>query len=1074
MSRLLASDDAVADSTAQSRFRAPPAVVAALGSTLLAFFGMFSRYSPGDPTPLTGMDRLGGQLAWSILLGMSLLLLAWIVRGVVMRRLQWGVMLSLLIHLLLCVTMHVINLRMPLADQTRVAEVPGRPLEEFSLPDYAGQESPDADAAWKRPTDSDTPESPLEVERQKAQVEVRQQPQQIESERTLEVAKLTLPQRQQEIKLPQEQRQEIERQQREREMSSRPPTVLPQVKTESVTEPELDSRVTQSKPKNSTPQATREQADVASADVRLAAAKLVAQRAESTPQVSNSAAVQFQQRSAPAAATQAPPSESVEVSTAPANRVTTPERSFETARQQGATAVMAQRNPLSAPSSNSVAPSVNRVQPHRAASVGVSANSAPTSGGATSLSRNSSASASGSTAAADAAATSVNVAPAGSAGSVQVAESSSASAATRGRAASVPLNAGAVGSGTGPRSTGTSAPTSASRGSLSRPATGGAQPQLGQAAPSGLVGGTGRTTSRVAGAVGSDTSEVAVASTSGSTASQVGGGIADGTSRASVGRSATGIPGAFTGGAIGSASPRGSGSAMGTSGPLRSAVGSGTAVGSTEPSARLADNAGFSGGTGPGLSTGRATLNATLPAGAAEAEQAGALVFSGPQSQPTSVKGLDGPQIASVPRRSAGLPGVSGGASATTPGSSGAPQPTRLSGGPARPGTSNARPQLAASGQIAELFKKSVPGLSAAAESPISASLSMRNNDSRREAIQALGGSTESEEAVERGLKWLAAHQHPDGHWSIHDFKCQDHQCSGHGSFRSDTAATGLALLAFLGAGYTHQTGLHQTVVDRGLKWHLKNQKANGDLFADESDFVWFYSHGMAAIALCEAFGLTKDAALRDPAQKALDFIVQSQHPEFGGWRYRPRFESDTSVSGWQLMALKSGEMAGLQVPKTAYAGVTRWLDSVESKSSPGQFAYHPSKPTSLAMTAEGLLMRQYLGAKRNDAKLVAGANVLRRALPDLAVRDAYYWYYATQVMFHMQGEYWDEWNARLRDTLVSTQLKDGGSGGSWNPDRPTTEKWGAAGGRHYLTCLNLLMLEVYYRHLPLYLELEK
>jgi hypothetical protein len=173
-------------------------------------------------------------------------------------------------------------------------------------------------------------------------------------------------------------------------------------------------------------------------------------------------------------------------------------------------------------------------------------------------------------------------------------------------------------------------------------------------------------------------------------------------------------------------------------------------------------------------------------------------------------------------------------------------------------------------------------------------------------------------------------------------------------------------------------------------------------------------------------------------------------------------------------MALKSGEMSGLTVPKTAYAGVTRWLDSVESKSAPGQFAYHPSKPASLAMTAEGLLMRQYMGAKRDDPRLIAGAEHLRRHAPDLNERDAYYWYYGTQVMFHMQGAYWDEWNSRLRDTLVSTQLKDGGPNGSWNPDRPTPEKWGAAGGRHYLTCLNLLMLEVYYRHLPLYVELAK
>ena len=119
-------------------------------------------------------------------------------------------------------------------------------------------------------------------------------------------------------------------------------------------------------------------------------------------------------------------------------------------------------------------------------------------------------------------------------------------------------------------------------------------------------------------------------------------------------------------------------------------------------------------------------------------------------------------------------------------------------------------------------------------------------------------------------------------------------------------------------------------------------------------------------------------------------------------------------------MALKSGEMSGLNVPPSVYAGVSKWLDSVESKSSPGQFTYHPTRPASPAMTAEGLLMRQYLGAKRGDARLISGADFLKSRLPDLNERDTYFWYYGTQVMFHMQGEYWDEWNARLRDSIIS------------------------------------------------------
>jgi hypothetical protein len=173
-------------------------------------------------------------------------------------------------------------------------------------------------------------------------------------------------------------------------------------------------------------------------------------------------------------------------------------------------------------------------------------------------------------------------------------------------------------------------------------------------------------------------------------------------------------------------------------------------------------------------------------------------------------------------------------------------------------------------------------------------------------------------------------------------------------------------------------------------------------------------------------------------------------------------------------MALKSGEMAGLDIPDTAYAGVETWLDTVEDPENAGRFSYHPTKEATQSMTAEGLLMRQYLGARRDNSAVQAGASYLRQRLPRSESRDVYYWYYATQVMFHMQGEYWDAWNAALRDPLVESQEKSGSVRGSWSSELPTRDTWGQSGGRHYVTCMNLLMLEVYYRHLPLYIELDR
>jgi hypothetical protein len=130
-------------------------------------------------------------------------------------------------------------------------------------------------------------------------------------------------------------------------------------------------------------------------------------------------------------------------------------------------------------------------------------------------------------------------------------------------------------------------------------------------------------------------------------------------------------------------------------------------------------------------------------------------------------------------------------------------------------------------------------------------------------------------------------------------------------------------------------------------------------------------------------------------------------------------------------------------------------------------------------MTAEGLLMRLYLGRHRTHPDIIAGADALQRSLPPRpeetgAARDVYYLYYATQVMFQMQGDYWKAWNDRLRPLLEATQVQTGPLIGSWDPEAPVADRWGHAGGRHYVTAMSLLMLEVYYRHLPLFREIDK
>lgn len=347
------------------------------------------------------------------------------------------------------------------------------------------------------------------------------------------------------------------------------------------------------------------------------------------------------------------------------------------------------------------------------------------------------------------------------------------------------------------------------------------------------------------------------------------------------------------------------------------------------------------------------------------------------------------------------------------------------------------------------------------------AMFALRQGDTRREFIELVGGNEQTEAAVKRGLAWLADHQHADGRWSLHQLDPPEKKqpaTSGAGSVQSDTAATGLALLPFLAAGHTQLAGDYRPAVARGIEWLVGRQKPEGNLFADPPSNAFMYSHGIATIALCESYGMSHDERLREPAQRALNFIVAAQHGT-GGWRYQPGEPGDTSIVGWQVMALKSGEMAGLAVPKQALDLAGKWLDSAAGTGQAlGTFGYQ-GPGASAAMTAEGLLCRQFLGMNRNDPSLLAGAKYLLDRLPQAGQETSYYWYYATQVMYHLQGDHWTAWNERLRELLISSQLKDGHMAGTWDP----RDSWEQSGGRLYATSLRLLMLEVYYRHLPLY-----
>jgi Squalene-hopene cyclase C-terminal domain/Prenyltransferase and squalene oxidase repeat len=359
----------------------------------------------------------------------------------------------------------------------------------------------------------------------------------------------------------------------------------------------------------------------------------------------------------------------------------------------------------------------------------------------------------------------------------------------------------------------------------------------------------------------------------------------------------------------------------------------------------------------------------------------------------------------------------------------------------------------------------------------MSAPFSGRDEAIRAKLVRREGGTVHSEKAVEMALDWLSRHQKPDGGWALNfQSVCQGGGCPPGICLESETAATGLALLPMLGAGHIHTKKTHfQREVRQGLAWLIGHQKADGDLYYGDGGMPHMYSHAIGTMALCEAYGLSNDPQLRAHAQKAIDFIAQSQSPDDGGWRYAPGQAGDTSVFGWQMFALRSARLSGLRVPASVLKGCRKYLDGATADTKKITYSYMPGRGVSPVMTAEGLLTRQYLGWPRDFPALVKGAAMVAHNLEDNKERNIYYWYYATQLLHNMQNKDWKRWNVRVRDGLVAMQTTGAGCDrGSWDPNSPQPDTWARTDNRHgagrlYLTALSTLTLEVYYRYLPLY-----
>lgn len=349
---------------------------------------------------------------------------------------------------------------------------------------------------------------------------------------------------------------------------------------------------------------------------------------------------------------------------------------------------------------------------------------------------------------------------------------------------------------------------------------------------------------------------------------------------------------------------------------------------------------------------------------------------------------------------------------------------------------------------------------------------------SKQALLDAYGGTSESEEAVARGLKWLAKHQQYDGRWPLKRYDADIFLCDCCSEFENDvvdmdTAGTALGVLPFLGAGITPERSprerpefaKYKKNVEKALAWLVKKQEKNGNLGGT------FYAHALGVMALCEAYALTADEELKAACQLAVKYMLDGQHVA-GGWRYGPKQDGDMSATGWIFLAIRTAQLSGVTIPNSYLEKAEKFIDDCAdgpSEAKLSRYGYQKGGKATLPLSAVGLLTREYLGWKKDNPNLVAGGKYLMQNLPPDSgdqLGAIYYYYYATQVLHHMEGEDFDLWNLRMREHLLRTQARSGHEEGSWSPQGAD---WGKQGGRIYATSLSLLTLQVYYRHLPLY-----
>ena len=333
----------------------------------------------------------------------------------------------------------------------------------------------------------------------------------------------------------------------------------------------------------------------------------------------------------------------------------------------------------------------------------------------------------------------------------------------------------------------------------------------------------------------------------------------------------------------------------------------------------------------------------------------------------------------------------------------------------------------------------------------------------RLSVARRLGGSKLTERCIELSLEWFAEHQWENGGWyGRRSLSLSD----GEGLYRPasqdfEVGMTGLVLLCFLNGGHTVEIGRYRDVVQKAVDF-LRSRLEDSGKFSALGGY-YMYQHALATQALVEAYGTSGDPFLREAAQRALDYLIFAQNPTTGGWRYDARRDSDSSASGWQVLALASAMKAGLRV-----AGLRAAREYFDSVTEPSYYRVGYKSPTDshsrgVRLTAVGMVARQVLGTSRVDPQLLMGTRYCLEELPQVERLDVYYAYYATLALFQMGGENWKRWNEAMVESLTKRICLDKRSAayGVY----PFEGRYDGYGGTLYSTALCTLMLEVYYRY---------